>query len=148
MTHILVIHINFIKVQIKLGRLCHLLSSIKSNAKLHACWQRLRNWYSCNITQLSLHRQHSDAETDEEAAKTVICGPLTSNQVVLLNVVHMYVLCWTKWKVFSEKVMLLVTYFSYCFSRSWTQKIFVIFNYMFSFYASILYFIEIFFGKK
>ena len=41
----------------------------------------------------SLHRQHSDAETDEEAAKTAICGPLTSNQVVLLNVVHMYVLC-------------------------------------------------------
>ena len=37
-----------------------------------------------------LHRQHSDVETDEEAVKTVIYGPSTSNQVVLLNVVDMY----------------------------------------------------------
>ena len=37
-----------------------------------------------------LHRQHSDRETDEEAVKAVIYGPLTSNQVVLLNVVDIY----------------------------------------------------------
>ena len=37
-----------------------------------------------------LRRQHSDVETDEEAVKTVIYGPSTSNQVVLLNVVDMY----------------------------------------------------------
>ena len=37
-----------------------------------------------------LRRQHSDVETDEEAVKTVIHGPSTSNQVVLLNVVDMY----------------------------------------------------------
>ena len=41
----------------------------------------------------SLRRQHSNAETNEEAVKTVICGPLTSNLVVLLNVVGTYVLC-------------------------------------------------------
>ena len=37
-----------------------------------------------------LRRQHSDVETDEEAVKTVKCGPSTPNQVVLLNVVDMY----------------------------------------------------------
>ena len=37
-----------------------------------------------------LRRQHSDVETDEEAFKTVIYDPSTSNQVVLLNVVDMY----------------------------------------------------------
>ena len=37
-------------------------------------------------------RQHSDEETDEEAVKTFIYGPSTSNQVVLLNVVDMYAL--------------------------------------------------------
>ena len=37
-----------------------------------------------------LRRPHSDVETDEEAAQTVIYGPSTSNQVVLLNVVDMY----------------------------------------------------------
>ena len=35
-------------------------------------------------------RQHSDVETDEEAVETVIHGPLTSNQVILLRVVDMY----------------------------------------------------------
>ena len=37
-----------------------------------------------------LLRQHSHVETDEEAVKTVIYGPSTSNQVVLLNVVDTY----------------------------------------------------------
>ena len=37
-----------------------------------------------------LRRQHSDRETDEEAIKTAIYGPLTSDQVVLLNVVDMH----------------------------------------------------------
>ena len=37
-----------------------------------------------------LRRQHSDVEADEEAFKTVIYGPSTSNQVVLLNVIDMY----------------------------------------------------------
>ena len=37
-----------------------------------------------------LRRQHSDVETDEKAVKTVIYGPSTSNQVVLLNLVDMY----------------------------------------------------------
>ena len=35
-------------------------------------------------------RQHSGVETDEEAVETVIHGPLTSNQVVLLSVVDTY----------------------------------------------------------
>ena len=37
-----------------------------------------------------LRRQHSDVETDEDAVETVIHGPSTSNQVVLLNVVDIY----------------------------------------------------------
>ena len=37
-----------------------------------------------------LPRQHSDVETDEDAVKTVIYSPSTSNQVVLLNVVDIY----------------------------------------------------------
>ena len=37
-----------------------------------------------------LRRQHSNVETDEEAVKTVIYGPSTLNQIVLLNVVDMY----------------------------------------------------------
>ena len=34
-----------------------------------------------------LRRQKPDVETDEEAVKTVIYDPSTSNQVVLLNVI-------------------------------------------------------------
>ena len=37
-----------------------------------------------------LRRQQPDVETDDQAVKTVIYGPLTSNQVVLLSVVCMY----------------------------------------------------------
>ena len=40
-----------------------------------------------------LRRQQPDVETDDKAVKTVIYGPLTSNQAVLLNVVDMYVWC-------------------------------------------------------
>ena len=40
-----------------------------------------------------LRRQQPDVETDDQAVKTVIYGPLTSNQVVLLSVVGMYVWC-------------------------------------------------------
>ena len=36
-----------------------------------------------------LRRQQSDVETDEEAVKTVIYDPSTSNQIVLLNVIDM-----------------------------------------------------------
>ena len=42
------------------------------------------------IMHCFLRRQHLDVEADEEAIKTVIYGPSTSNQVVLLHVVDMY----------------------------------------------------------
>ena len=37
-----------------------------------------------------LRRQHSDIGSDEKAVETLIYGPSTSNQVVLLNVAVMF----------------------------------------------------------
>ena len=76
------------------------------------------------IMHYLLRRQHVDVQIDGEAAKTVIYGPSTSNQGALLHVVDMYGVKLNK-RCFcvNEKIMSLVTYFVFCSSPNYTQKI-------------------------
>ena len=85
-----------------------------------------------------LRRQHSDRETDKEAIKTVIYGPLTSDLAVLLNVVDMHgVESHKRCFCVNEKKIPLVTYFVFCSSRSYTQRITCRY-FMLSFYILLL----------
>ena len=95
-----------------------------------------------------LRRPHLDVETDEDAVKTVIYGPSTSNQVVLLNVIDMYGVEQNKrcFRV-NEKIMPVVTCFVFCSSHSYTQKITSRY-FMLLFYALILCFIVKFFQNQ